>query len=160
MSPLVWNMAFDALLDKFNRGPIKAKGFANDAALVIKDLDIPSLIDKGQEAINIATSFGRERGLEFGAEETVVVVFTRRKFSLTQVDKLWMGNFPLDFSGEAKYLGVTLDSRLTFGPHIDYSSEYFSITLQNKEHSRIPLGPHTHGYKRSVHQFCTAKAHT
>ncbi len=118
LSPLVWNMAFDALLDMFNRGPIKAIGFANDAALVIKGLDIPSLINKGQEAINIATSCGRDRGLEFGVEKTVVVMFTRRKFNPTQVRKLWMGNFPLDFSGEAKYLGVTLDSRLTFGPQI------------------------------------------
>ncbi len=118
LSPLVWNMAFDALLKQFNKGPVKAKGFADDAALVIKGPDIPSLIDKGQEAINIATAFGRDNGLEFGAEKTVVVMFTRKKFNPTRAPKLHMGNFSLDFSEEAKYLGVTLDSRLTFGPHI------------------------------------------
>ncbi len=32
--------------------------------------------NKRLEAINIATSFGRDRGLEFGAEKTVVVMFT------------------------------------------------------------------------------------
>ncbi len=84
-SLLVWNMAFDALLDKFNKGPIKTKEFADDAALEIKGPEIPSLIDKGQEAISIATSFGRERGLEFGAEKTIVVMFTRRRFNPTQV---------------------------------------------------------------------------
>ncbi len=33
--------------------------------------DIPSLLDRGQEAINITTSFGRDNGLEFRAEKTV-----------------------------------------------------------------------------------------
>ena len=111
-------MAFDALLKQFDKGPVKAKGFADDAALVIKGPDIPSLIDKGQEAINIATAFGRDNGLEFRAKKTVVVMLTRKKFNPSRAPKLYMGNFSLDFSEEAKYLGVTLDSRLTFGPHI------------------------------------------
>ncbi len=45
-------------------------------------------------------------------------MFTRKKFNPTRAPKLHKGNCSLDFSGEAKYLGVTLDSRLTFGPHI------------------------------------------
>ncbi len=57
-------MAFDAVLKQFDKDPVKAKGFTDDAALVIKGPDIPSLIEKGQKAINIATAFGRGNGLE------------------------------------------------------------------------------------------------
>ncbi len=46
-------------------------------------------------------------------------MFTRKKFDPTRAPKLQMGNFSLDFSGEAKYLEVTLDSRLTFGPILE-----------------------------------------
>ncbi len=114
----MWNVVFDALLSKFDEGPSKAEGFADYAALVIKGPDIPSLLDKGQEAINMATSFGKENVLEFDAKKTIVVMFTRRRFDLTQMRKPRMGNFPLHLSREAKYLGVTLDSGLTFGPQV------------------------------------------
>ncbi len=38
-------MAVDALLKQFDKGPVKAKGFADDAALVIKGPDIPNKYD-------------------------------------------------------------------------------------------------------------------
>ncbi len=88
LSLSVGNILSDTLLNKFYKGPIKVKGFAGDAALVVKSLDIPSLLDRGQGAINIATSFGRDDGLEFGAEKTMIVMFTQRWFDPTQMYKL------------------------------------------------------------------------
>ncbi len=70
MSPLVWNLAFDDLLDKFNSGPVHIKGFVDDAAIILRGPDVHTLIEQGQEVISKALDFGCENGLEFGADKT------------------------------------------------------------------------------------------
>ncbi len=66
MSLLVWNLAFDDLLERFNSGPAHIKGFADDAAIVLRGPDIHTLIERGQEATFKGLDFGHENGLEFG----------------------------------------------------------------------------------------------
>ncbi len=66
---LVPNMAFNDLLNQFGKGPVKAKGCVDTAALVIKGHDVPSLIYKGEDAVSLATAFGWTNGMEFGSEK-------------------------------------------------------------------------------------------
>ncbi len=118
LSPLVWNLMFDDLLDRFNFGPAHIKGFADDADIVLRGPDIHTLIEQGQEAISKALDFGHENGLEFGADKIEVVVFTCKRIKTSGLPCLHMANKDLTYSDTVKYLGVLLDNKLIFDPHI------------------------------------------
>ncbi len=92
LSPLVWNLAFDDLFDRFNSGPACIKGFADAAAIILRGPDIYTLIELGQEAISKALDFGCENGLEFGADRTEVVVFTCKRLKTSGLPYLHMAN--------------------------------------------------------------------
>ncbi len=100
-----------------------AKGFANDAALILKGHNPYTLISHRQEALHKALTFGIETELEFKARKTKVVFFTRKCLKCEDLPRLLMNYKPLEYSKEVKYLGVILDSKLTVGPHIKEKSK-------------------------------------
>ncbi len=67
MSPLLWNLAFDNLLNRYIEVPIEVQGLGDDIVLLSKGPDILILVDKGQEAIKKALEFGGQNDLAFGA---------------------------------------------------------------------------------------------
>ncbi len=68
--------------------------------------------------MNRALSFGTANSLEFGAEKTEAVIFTHKQIRTSDLPHLRMGNSMLEYSELVKYLGIILDSKLSFGPHI------------------------------------------
>ncbi len=109
LSPLVWNLTFDDLLDRFQSGPVQIKGFADNAALLVKGPIPGTLMQFGQDAIEKALAVGKENGLTFGASKTVVVLFNRRHLNTDTLPQLRINQQEIEFSSEAKYLGITLD---------------------------------------------------
>ncbi len=69
---------------------VRAKDFADDAALLLLDPDLPTLVSQGQEAMGRALDFGRANGLTFVAEKTEGVVFTWKQVEVQGVPKLGM----------------------------------------------------------------------
>ncbi len=118
LSHLVWNLAFDQLLDDFNTGPAQTKGFVDNVAVVMWGPDVYTLIEQGQEAIHKALDFGGRKGLEFGAERTEAIIFTHKPLKTESLPHLCMGAHDLDYSDTVRCLGISLDSKPTFGPHI------------------------------------------
>ena len=117
LSPVIWNLAFDGLLNLYNSGPVHARGFADDAALLITGPDLYSMVPLIQRDVSKAIEWGKLNGLTFGAEKTVTVIFSRKKVP-RNISKLNINGIPIEFSDSAKYLGVELDSKLTYRPHI------------------------------------------
>ncbi len=62
---------------------------------------------------SLTLEYGRESGLEFGADKTEVVVFTRKRIKTSHLPFLHMGMRDLVYSDTAKYLGILLGSKLT-----------------------------------------------
>jgi len=117
LSPVIWNTAFDSFLKLFDNGPVRAKGFADDGGLVIRGKDPATLMSYMQEAVDRALEWGRSKSLKFSAKKTVVVLFTRKyKYKFPQ--KLIIEGKEVAFSDSAKYLGITLDSKLNWNAHI------------------------------------------
>ena len=83
------------------------------------------------------TKWGRRCGLKFNPEKSVAVVFTRSN-KLPQTP-LKIDGKDIAYKKEVKYLGVTLDSKLHWKPHIDekikkakrFISQVASITRNN-----------------------------
>jgi hypothetical protein len=122
LSPIIWNIVFDELLDLFEKGPIKITGFANDACLMgigLNHGNNETLVENMQNAINKAVLWGDENGLKFSDKKTVPMIFTRRT-KLNWFKKLEIEGKSLEYKKETMYLGLLVDSKLHWEAHLNY----------------------------------------
>jgi ribonuclease HI len=118
LSPLMWNLAFEGFLQLYESGPVKCCGYADDAGLIIAGENPSILSSKMQSALDKAQKWGQENGLTFSAAKTVCVLFTR-KHKPDVPRNLKMNGENLTFSQQVKYLGITLDAKLSMKPHVE-----------------------------------------
>jgi hypothetical protein len=69
------------------------------------------MVRRLQPSINAMVDWGTKSGLKFNHSKTQVVLFTNKKAREYRA-KITINDLPIEFSAEAKYLGMTLDSRL------------------------------------------------
>jgi len=65
LSPLMWNLVFDSLLEKFEEGRVMCCGYADDAALLIAGDKPHFLVDQMNRAIDKALEWGRGKRTNF-----------------------------------------------------------------------------------------------
>jgi hypothetical protein len=111
-----WNCAMNELLEK---SPVKCKAFADDLAIIVRGRILKKVLQQAQRAMNIAADWASSIGVKFSASKTMAMLFTRkRKKSCQSPGRLMLEAQPLPWVKEAKYLGVTIDDKLTWQPHI------------------------------------------
>ena len=69
-----------------------------------------------QKAINITANWAAEQELQFSSKKTEIILFTLKRNP--ELGSLTMNGSKFELSKEARLLGVTLDSKLTWRPHI------------------------------------------
>ena len=121
LSPLAFNLVFDELLS-LHKGPVKVKGYADDGVLIIKGKDPTCMVEIMQSAINKTLAWGKQHGLRFHPQKTVAMFFHRKyrwknpkillAMSKEEEDKI-------EYSTTHKYLGINLDSKLSFNKHVE-----------------------------------------
>ena len=118
LSPLMWNIVFDSLLETLEKIPgIKPRGYADDGMFLISGICPNTLIDLAQPAIDCAIEWGRDNGLKFSATKTQALLFTKR-YKTKVTKNLVMSGKVLPLSDKISYLGVTLTKRLGWEEHI------------------------------------------
>jgi hypothetical protein len=77
------------------------------------------MVRRMQPYINKIVAWGKRSGLEFNSSKTMAVLFTRKMPKDSDyLEKIIINDKQIEFSDEAKYLGVVLDSKLTWNSHI------------------------------------------
>ena len=116
LSPLLWNLIMDSLLEVL-QGTVAVMGqaFADDVTAVSSGPDPAVVGNRLQRALDALDRWSMRHGLRFCAGKTEVVMFTRRRVG-TPI--LRLGGQQLAFSKRVKYLGVVLDSQLSWLPHV------------------------------------------
>lgn len=114
---LAWNCAFDALLEMFDGLATRIIGYADDALLLTTGFNINTVVEIAQSAVRKAEKWASEIGVEFSAEKTAVIIFTRRKGKPNKKIKIY--GQEVEYVTSTKYLGVIFDDKLTFRKHVE-----------------------------------------
>ena len=119
-SPIAWNLAFDSLLKLFDRSNVLIIGFADDGTILISGPDPTTLVHIAQEALNKISRWGIDHGLTFSPSKTNAVLFHRKyKSPESTLPSLTLDGSIIKYTTTVKYLGVLLDYKLKWTPHIE-----------------------------------------
>ena len=84
--------------------------------MLVSGADMLWIRGMAQKTINIAANWASEQELQFSSKKTEIVLFTHKRNP--DLDSLSMNGTKLELTKEARLLGVTLDSKLTWKPRI------------------------------------------
>ena len=117
LSPFLWNLGVlnNLLLELRSRG-FYVQAYADDLAVLVTGVDMLWIRDMAQKAINISTNWALGQELHFSSKKTEIILFTHKRNP--GLGSLSMNGTKLELSKKARQLGVTLDSKLTWKPHI------------------------------------------
>jgi len=117
LGPTLWNVAYDYLLDmEVSRG-VQLISFADDLAVVgvaKTGEELEELVNPTLEKID---QWMTSRGLQLAHHKTEAVMLTKKWAYNTP--RLSIGGSPIQLSSQLRYLGVILDSRLSFVKHAE-----------------------------------------
>jgi len=154
LSPFLWNLVIDDLLtycrDKI---PCDSQGFADDMALLAivlaprlvggkQGYDADTLREVTQKSLNTINEWCRSCGLKLSHLKTHAVLFTKRR-NCTFSKPLMVDGTVIELKDSTKFLGIILDSKLSWNDHIDYVCKRSKGILMQ---CRMAVGP-TWGFK-------------
>ena len=117
LSPLLWSLVADGLLRELSNKGIFVQGYADDIVLMVQGKFTNIVADVMNVNLQYVNKWCLAEGLHINPTKTVVVPFTRKK-NLDSLSRLRLGQTQLGVSGTVKYLGLTLDSKLTWNEHL------------------------------------------
>ena len=118
LSPLLWLIVVNELLLLLESEGCNIIAFADDIALLVKGKFPNSLCEILQNLLRIIDNWASTCGLSVNPDKTQLVLFTRKyKPPSLKLPKI-RGN-SLILVKEVKYLGLVIDSKLSWGPAID-----------------------------------------
>jgi len=118
LSPLLWCLVVNELLVRLNEGSVYAQGYADDICLLAVG-KFPSIISGLiQWALHTVELWHGGLGLSVNPNKTRLVAFTRKRKLMGFFEPHPFGK-TLQCSMSVKYLGVILDSCLTWKEHVD-----------------------------------------
>jgi endonuclease/exonuclease/phosphatase (EEP) superfamily protein YafD len=97
--------------------------FADDTAVYCTSEDPNVIVRELQTALNAINEYFTTWKVKINASKTQSVFFTRRRTRGLPSSNLSLNGVDIEWTDEAKYLGVTLDKRLTFKSHIQKTTE-------------------------------------
>ena len=112
----IWNVVYEGILKHPMPPGVRLVAYADDVVVVITARDTRLAGQKLDRAIGHVTGWLRNRGLQLAIQKTELLFLTRKRID-TRID-MAVGTTQMATRGEANYLGVTLDTKLSFWPHI------------------------------------------
>ena len=104
------------------------QAFADDVTSLLRGQDLSIMHAQAQQTLCKVETWGQHHGLKFSHLKTELVMFThKRNWELP--GNLIMGGQIIALKDTAKYLGITLDSRLTWKHHLENKLRSATISL-------------------------------
>ncbi|KAL4141647.1 hypothetical protein QTP88_004249 [Uroleucon formosanum] len=90
--------------------------FADDTTIYSESRNVEAITNNLQDHLNLLATWCNSWKIHINASKSSAVIFSLRRYSTPP--PLRFGNDSIPWQSSVKYLGVTLDKRLTWGPHI------------------------------------------
>nr|XP_022902690.1 uncharacterized protein LOC111415306 [Onthophagus taurus] len=105
-------------MKRLNLAGFKTVGYADDLTILIRGKYANVLLDRMQEALNLIENWCNKQCLSVNPKKTEMVLFTRKR-NIGNPRLPTLAKIPLKLSTEVKYLGLIIDSKLTWKSHLD-----------------------------------------
>ena len=96
---------------------IQTSLYVDDFAVFSRSTSLPAAVRRTQLAVNKAHLWCDRHGFKFSTSKSVVMHFTKIRGAFPPID-IQLGSFTLPFVNETKFLGLLLDRKLSYIPHI------------------------------------------
>ena len=154
LGPDFWNVVYDELLRLPMPPGVYLVAYADDVVVVIVARDKRLAQLRLTRAMAHITDWMCRHGLELALKKTELILLTRRRIETTL--PLTVGDTEIRTRSDAKYLGVTLDTKLTYWPHIKRVSE----RAAGKTAALSRLMTNTRGPRPSIRRLLMAVTHS
>ena len=111
VSPFLFVMFVNSLLERLEKRNVLAKMFADDLVIASDS------VDEIQRALNALTIWCEDNDMKINADKTKAMKF--RKAGSTGKQKLYIQRKAIEFVPKFKYLGIVLQPALGFGDHVE-----------------------------------------
>ncbi len=118
LSPLLWSLLMDSLVKGLNGQHLTSQAYADDGVVLIVGKFLDVVCGLMQRALDYVQRWCHEEGLSVQPEKLELVLFTKRR-NLIGFQAPSMYGEQLMLSHKVKYLGVYLDTKLTWKDHMD-----------------------------------------
>ena len=116
LSPYLWNVYLDPLLQNWNNEGVHIQAYADDLAIWTQADNAKDVERLLQTALNSLQTWSAEVELEFQASKCAAITFRYR--GISPLLRLWINKEIIPQRTTATYLGVLVDSKMSWQPHL------------------------------------------
>ena len=120
LGPLMWNLVVNDLLCKNFGLDVKIQAYADDVTMVVACDCIKYMPIKINKILEMAASWGRKCKLTFSESKTKIM-YVSKKIARPIYPPVRMNGAIIDPVKETKILGIIIDHKLDYRPHIKYA---------------------------------------
>lgn len=129
LGPELWNILYDGILRMEMPDDVFMVGYADDIAAVISTRNTEEAQRKVNQVMRRCNSWLHKHGLTLATEKTELLLLTRRQINTEVMFRV--NNQDICTKTEVKYLGIYLDTKMSFWEQIKRSSEKASKAVCN-----------------------------
>lgn len=116
LGPNLWNVSYDSLLRSDMPDETVLVGYADDVAALIAARNVELAQSKLRAVMCVINAWMRDHGLSLALSKTEIVILTKKR--IDTVIPMRVGEVVVQSTRAAKYLGVMVDSKLTWRDQI------------------------------------------
>lgn len=119
LGPTLWNIAYDVILRGLMEDGCRVLCYADDTLVLAEAEEVSVAIARANVQTGLVLSNIKRLGLEIAVQKTEIVCFVGRR-KLDRLPVLEIDGVRIESKRQMKYLGVILDDKLSYVPHLDY----------------------------------------
>ncbi|GIY09282.1 retrovirus-related Pol polyprotein from type-1 retrotransposable element R1 [Caerostris darwini] len=118
LGPALWNIFINDLLQIDFGNSVSIQAFADDLIIMMKERATYLFKETSIGPLNIVNKWIQDHRLEINYDKSCYIIASSKKFS--HIPSLRINNHKITHSVNLKYLGVLIDSKLTWNAHLNY----------------------------------------